>query len=295
MQIDHDVLSFLEEGYHEDPSQDSAGFSSPNCHTWVHLESTPDDSEFSEDAATPTQTSQTPENTALTNVQPYGDWYHNSTRYFEVYYPKEVRDDPVLQSKLNMLLLGADSAYEGYSKLFGSEPQRAKIYLHPSKEALENTTGKKTLWLVDYKKREIHVALIKETGVYSSLDVASALLEYAAGKRLPDVLAVGFGVLDGGPIPIGPQEKKTKYVSIEKLKSLNLRENYNETLYAEAGDLLWYIAAEYGPQALIEALRKGDISKINEKEFMESATSEQEETVEIGETILNLNLTSSPP
>ncbi len=238
----------------------------------------------------PTQTSQTSENTKSTNVQPYGDWYHNSTKYFDVYYPKEVLEDPVLQSKLNMLLLGADSAYEGYSRLFGTRPQKAKIYLYPSEKALENITGKKALWFVDYKKREIHVALIKETGVYSSLDVASALLEYAAGRKLPDFIAVGFGVIDGGSIPISPQEKKTKYVSIEKLKSLNLRENYNETLYAEAGDLLWYIAAEYGPQALIEALRNGAISKINEKEFMESVASEQRKTAEIGETILNLNI-----
>ena len=244
-------------------------------------------------AATPqesTATSISSENASSIGAQVYQGWYHNSTKYFDVYYPKEVRDDPVLQSDLNMLLLGVDNAYEGYSKIFGTKPQRAKIYLYPSKEALENITGKKALWFVDYKKREIHVALIKETGVYSSLDVASALLEYAAGRKLPDFIAVGFGVIDGGSIPISPQEKKTKYVSIEKLKSLNLRENYNETLYAEAGDLLWYIAAEYGPQALIEALRNGDISKINEKEFMESATSEQEETVEIGETILNLNI-----
>ncbi|WP_456367049.1 M1 family aminopeptidase [Thermococcus sp.] len=189
-----------------------------------------------------------------------------------------------------MLLLGADSAYEGYSRLFGTKLQKARIYLYPSKEALENITGKKDLWFVDYKKREIHAALIKDTGVYSLPNVDAALLEYAAGRKLPDFIAVGFGVVDAGSKPISPQEKIAKYVGIERIESLNLRENYNKILYAEAGDLLEYIGSRYGPRALIEALRNGSVPKIDGKEFMESAPSEQEETVEIGETILNLNI-----
>ena len=229
-------------------------------------------------------------NTSLTNLQIYRGWYHNSTKYFEIYYPKEVLEDPILQSKLNMLLLGADSAYASYSRLFGTRPQKAKIYLYPSEKALENTTGRKILWFVDYKRREIHVALINETGVYSLLDVDAALLEYAAGRKLPDFIAVGFGVLDAGRTPVSPQEKMAKYAGIEELESLHLRESYNRTLYAEAGDLLGYIADEYGPQALIKALEEGNIPKIDEKRLLESVTSDYMGTSKIGEIILNLNI-----
>jgi len=232
---------------------------------------------------------QTPKNTGATGAQVYRGWYHNSMKYFEIYYPKEVRDDPVLQSKLNMLLLGADRAYKDYTKLFGTEPRRAKIYLYPSQEALENITGKKDLWFVDYKKREIHIALIKETGVYSVFDADSALLEFAAGRKLPDVIAVGFGVMDAGAIPITPQEEVSEYVSIETLKSLNLRENYNATRDAEAGSLLEYIANEYGPRALVRVLKDGRIPKIDEGGFKKFITTGSG-TVNIGETILTLNI-----
>ncbi len=87
--------------------------------------------------------SQAPGATGRLGGRVYGNWYHNSTKYFEIYYPKEIRDDPVLQSKLNMLLLGADSAYASYARLFGTRPQKAKIYLYPSEKALENITGRK--------------------------------------------------------------------------------------------------------------------------------------------------------
>ncbi|WP_457753706.1 hypothetical protein [Thermococcus sp.] len=86
------------------------------------------------------QTSESPQSI---NANAYKSWLHNSTKYFEIYYPEEVYKDPILQSKLNMLLLGADSTYESYSKLFGLKPQRAKIYLYPSKDSLKNITGKK--------------------------------------------------------------------------------------------------------------------------------------------------------
>ena len=205
----------------------------------------------------------TTENAGSAGSQVYRNWYHNSTRYFEVYYPKEVRDDPILQSKLNILILGADSAYESYSKLFGTRPQKARIYLYPSEKALENITGKNVLWFVDYKKKEIHVALINETGVYSILDVDAALLEYAAGRKLPDFIAVGFGAMDAGRTPVGPREKRERYVSLDKLESPNLRGGYNATLFAETNDLMEYIADEYGPLALVEVLKTGGIPKIN--------------------------------
>ena len=232
---------------------------------------------------------QTMESSSQINALAYAGWYHNSTKYFEIYYPKEVRDDPILQSKLNMLLLGADSAYVSYSKLFGTEPERAKIYLYPSEKALENITGKKVLWFVDYKRREIHVALINETGVYSLLDVDSALLEYAAGRRLPDFIAVGFGAMDAGRTPASPQEKKEEYVSVDKLKSLNLRGSYNATLFAEANDLMEYIADEYGPLALVEVLKTERIPRINWEDFMKFATTPVGRA-EIGVTTIALNI-----
>ena len=231
----------------------------------------------------------TTENAGSAGSQVYRNWYHNSTRYFEVYYPKEVRDDPILQSKLNILILGADSAYESYSKLFGTRPQKARIYLYPSEKALENITGKNVLWFVDYKKKEIHVALINETGVYSILDVDSALLEYAAGRKLPDFIAVGFGVMDAGRTHLSPQEKKEKYVSMDELKSLNLRGGYNTTLFAEAKDLMEYIADEYGPLALVEVLKTGRIPKIDWMDFMKSATTPGG-TAEIGVTTIAMNI-----
>ncbi len=233
---------------------------------------------------------QTSESLQHINADAYKDWLYNSTRYFEIYYPKEVYENPILQSKLNMLILGADSTYESYSKIFGTEPQKAKIYLYSSKEELENITGRSTLWFVNYQKKEIHVALIEESGMYASFEIASALLEFAAGKRLPDVLAVGFGVLDFR-IPMSTQEKTIKYVSIKQLKSLKLREEYNETLYAEAGDLLKYIADVYGPQALIEALRDENIPSVNEKEFWKFLEVEEHETGNIEKTTITLNIT----
>ncbi len=231
----------------------------------------------------------TKENAGSFGTQVYKDWHHNSTKYFEIYYPKEVREDPVLQSKLNMLLLGADSAYEGYSKLFGTRPQKVKIYLYPSENALENITGKNVLWFVDYKRREIHIALINETGLYSILDVDAALLEYAAGRKLPDFIAVGFGALDAGRTPMSPQEKKEEYVSMDELKSLNLRGGYNAALFAEAKDLMEYIADEYGPLALVEVLKTGRIPKIDWMDFMKSATTPGG-TAEIGVTTIAINI-----
>ncbi|WP_297549640.1 hypothetical protein [Thermococcus sp.] len=243
----------------------------------------------SQQTSTETKTSPIPENTGSFGIQVYRDWYHNSTKYFEIYYPKEVRDDPILQSKLNILLLGADSVYESYSKLFGTRPQKAKIYLYPSEKALENITGRKVLWFVNYKKKEIHVALINETGVYSILDVDSALLEYAAGKKLPDIIAVGFGALDAGRTPVGPHEKMEKYVGLNKLKSLNLRGGYNAVLFAEANDLMEYIADEYGPLALVKVLKTGGIPEINWSDFMKFATA-LEGTAGIGVTTIDMNI-----
>lgn len=238
------------------------------------------------DTAIPVQTL---ENASLINVAVYKDWLHNSTQYFEIYYPKEVYENPVLQSKLNMLILGADSTYESYSKIFGTEPQKAKIYLYPSKEELENITEKNTLWFVDYQKREIHIALIEETGMYLSFEIVPALLEFAAGKTLPDALAVGFGVLNF-KIPMSLQEKTTKYVSINQLNSLNLRENYNETLYTEAGDLLRYIADTHGPQVLIKVLKEGNIPEIDEGKFREFLNAEDRERSNIGKTFITLDI-----
>ncbi len=243
-------------------------------------------------AATPqesTATSIPSENTSPRNTQVYKDWHHNSTKYFEIYYPKEVRDDPILQSKLNILLLGANSAYSSYSRLFRTSPQKAKIYLYPSEKSLENITGKNVLWFVDYKRREIHVALINETGVYSLLDVDAALLEYAAGKELPDFIAVGFGALDAGRTPMSPQEKKEEYVSMDELKSLNLRGGYNATLFAEAKDLVEYIADEYGPLTLVEVLKTGRIPRINWSDFMKFTTTPGG-TAEIGVTTITMNI-----
>jgi len=117
-----------------------------------------------------------------------------------------------------MLLLSADSAYESYSKIFGTKPQRAKIYLYPSERALENITGKKILWFVDYKKREIHVALINKTGVYSLIDIDSALLEYAASGKLPDFIAVGFEALNAGIIPMTPLRENEKIREHRQIK-----------------------------------------------------------------------------
>jgi len=232
---------------------------------------------------------QTMESSSQINASAYAGWYHNSTKYFEIYYPEEVRDDPVLQSKLNMLLLGADGAYESYSRLFETRPQKAKIYLYPSEEALENITGREVLWFVDYKRREIHVALIKGTGVYSVLDVDSTLLEYAAGRKLPDFIAVGFGALDAGRTPMSPQEKMAKYVGIGILKSLNLRGSYNATLFAEANDLMAYIADKYGPLALVEVLKTGRIPEINENDFMKFATTPGG-TAEVGVATITMNI-----
>ena len=233
--------------------------------------------------------SQAPGATGRLGGRVYGNWYHNSTKYFEIYYPKEIRDDPVLQSKLNMLLLGADSAYASYARLFGTRPQKAKIYLYPSEKALENITGRKVLWFVDYKRREIHVALINETGVYSILDVDAALLEYAAGRKLPDFIAVGFGAMDAGRTPVGPREKKERYVSLDKLESLNLRGGYNAVLFAETNDLMEYIADEYGPLALVEVLKTDRIPKINWGDFMKSATTPPG-TAGIGVTTIDMNI-----
>ncbi len=244
----------------------------------------------SQQTATGTKTpATTTENAGSVGSQVYRNWYHNSTKYFEIYYPREVRDDPILQSKLNMLLLGADSAYESYSKLFGTRLQKAKIYLYPSEKALENTTERKVLWFVDYKRREIHVALINETGVYSILDVDAALLEYAAGRKLPDFIAVGFGAMDVGRTPVGSQEKMEKYVGLNKLKSLNLRGGYNAVLFAEANDLMEYIADEYGPLALVEVLKTGGIPEINWSDFMKFATAPSG-TAGIGVTTIDMNI-----
>jgi len=229
---------------------------------------------------------QTSESSQSINANPYKSWLHNSTKYFEIYYPEEVYKDPILQSKLNMLLLGADSTYESYSKLFGGKPHKAKIYLYPSKDSLKNITGKNTLWFVDYQRREIHIALIEESGMYSSFEIVSALLEFAAGEKLPDVLVIGFGVLNFR-IPMSSQES---YVSIEQLKSLDLRKEYNETLYAEAGDLLRYIADTYGPQALINTLKNGNIPTVNEKDFLEFLEVEDHETSNIEKTTITLNI-----
>ncbi|WP_235507106.1 M1 family aminopeptidase [Thermococcus barophilus] len=234
------------------------------------------------------QTSETMQ-TANLSYTYYKDWLHNSTKYFEIYYPEEIYENPTLQSKLNMLLLGADSTYESYSKLFGIKPQRAKIYLYPSKDSLKSITGKNTLWFVDYRNREIHIALIEESGMYSSFEIVSALLEFAAGRKLPDVIAVGFGVLNFR-ISMSPQEKAAKYVSIEQLKSLDLRKEYNETLYAEAGDLLRYIADIHGTQALIKTLKGGNIPTVNEKDFLEFLEVEDHETSNIEKTIITLNI-----
>ena len=235
------------------------------------------------------ETTQTSESLQPINAEVYKSWLHNSTKYFEIYYPEEVYKDPILQSKLNMLLLGADSTYEGHSKLFGIKPQEAKIYLYPSKDSLKNITGKNTLWFVDYQNREIHIALIEESGMYSSFEIVSALLEFAAGEKLPDVLVIGFGVLHFR-IPMSSQEKATKYVSIEQLKSLDLRKEYNETLYAEAGDLLRYIADTYGPQALINTLKDGNIPTVNEKDFLEFLEVEDHKTSNIEKTTITLNI-----
>jgi hypothetical protein len=38
-------------------------------------------------------------------------WLHNSTKYFEVCYPREVLENPVFHTKLNILILGADYTY----------------------------------------------------------------------------------------------------------------------------------------------------------------------------------------
>jgi len=235
------------------------------------------------------ETTQTSESLQPINAEVYKSWLHNSTKYFKIYYPEEVYKDPILQSKLNMLLLGADSTYEGHSKLFGIKPQEAKIYLYPSKDSLKNITGENTLWFVDYQRREIHIALIEESGMYSSFEIVSALLEFVAGEKLPDVLALGFGVLDFR-IPMSSQEKATKYVSIEQLKSLDLRKEYNETLYAEAGDLLRYIADTYGPQALINTLKDGNIPSIKEKDFLKFLETEDHETSSIEKTTILLNI-----
>ena len=121
---------------------------------------------------------------------------------------------------------------------------------------------------------------IEESGMYSSFEIVSALLEFAAGGKLPDVLALGFEVLNFR-IPMTSQEKATSYVSIEQLKSLNLRREYNETLYAEAGDLVRYIADTYGTQALIKALKDGNIPSVNEKDFLEFLEVEDYETSNI--------------
>ncbi|WP_457753708.1 M1 family aminopeptidase [Thermococcus sp.] len=79
-------------------------------------------------------------------------------------------------------------------------------------------------------------------------------------------------------------------MSIEQLKSLDLRREYNETLYAEAGDLLRYIVDTYGTQALIKALKDGNIPTVNEKDFFEFLEIEDHETSDIEKTIITLNI-----
>ncbi|MCD6080272.1 MAG: hypothetical protein J7J54_02325, partial [Candidatus Omnitrophica bacterium] len=70
----------------------------------------------------------------------------------------------------------------------------------------------------------------------------------------------------------------------------DLRKEYNETLYAEAGDLLRYIADTYGPQALINTLKDGNIPTVNEKDFLEFLEVEDYETSNIEKTTILLNI-----
>ncbi|WP_367883857.1 hypothetical protein [Thermococcus peptonophilus] len=169
-------------------------------------------------------------------------WLHNSTKYFEVYYPREVLENPVFHTKLNILLLGADYTYESFSKLFHREPERAKIFLYASKDSLKNRTGDNSIWFVNYTSNEIYVSLINITRFYYAPPelLPPPIAELAAGKRLPDYLTVGLGTL-AFDIPAN-----TTVNPPETLYQVNLRNGYNESLWGSAGILVEYILQKYG-------------------------------------------------
>ncbi|NJF25554.1 hypothetical protein [Thermococcus sp. Bubb.Bath] len=189
-----------------------------------------------------------------------GSWLHNSTKYFEIYYPKEVLENPYLHAKLNILILGADYTYESFSKLFHREPRRAKIFLYTSEDSLKNRTGEDSIWFVNYTSNEIYLALLNVSRFCYAPELLPPIAELAAGKRLPDYLTVGLGTLAFG-IP--------SYTALkpETLYHADLRSDYNETLWGSAGMLVGYILLKYGGSELAELLKGDEAPKVTWKEF----------------------------
>lgn len=195
-------------------------------------------------------------------------WLHNSTKYFEVYYPREVLENPVFHTKLNILLLGADYTYESFSKLFHREPERAKIFLYASKDSLKNRTGDNSIWFVNYTSNEIYVSLINITRFYYAPPelLPPPIAELAAGKRLPDYLTVGLGTL-AFDIPAN-----TTVNPPETLYQVNLRNGYNESLWGSAGILVEYILQKYGGNELANLLTGQRVLDISQSELEDYLT-----------------------
>jgi hypothetical protein len=125
-------------------------------------------------------------------------WLHNSTEYFEIYYPKEVLENPYLHEKLNILLLGADYTYESFAKLFHREPKMARMFLYTSEDSLRNRTGEDSLWFVNHTSNEVHIVLLNVSSFCYAPELLPPIAELAAGEKLPDYLTVGLGALAFG-------------------------------------------------------------------------------------------------